>query len=132
MIQITSISYPAISEKVFEKMLQGIAGRKRITTFYSDLSLAEVTDGWKGVLDTNRRVVKEWRDNKEYIAEYLISLAYKSYDFYNRENDILGLDSQEYAEKYWDLYEKTKDELYSYYDKNHMSEHAHFVWEYLD
>lgn len=114
--KISPLIYGAKEEKVFEA-IAGENGYERITTFFSDLSIAE----WYGnesVKDTYNRVVKEWLSNVKYFTEFVLSLNWKSWEWYERE----GEDS-ELGKLYSDLYykadalalEKYKDKDAEYY-----------------
>ena len=78
--------YARVCELIFEKNMETIKGGERLTTFYSDLSIAELF-GHDAVLDTCKRVLKEWMSNEKYIAELSLSINWKSWEHYSRGNE---------------------------------------------
>ena len=59
------------------------------TTFYQDLTIAEVISGGEGVRDTYRRVCQEWRGNVEYYTEFVLCLNAKIWQHY-KDNEPLA------------------------------------------
>lgn len=69
--------YAAHEEKIFERFYE----RERLTTFYSDLSIAE----WYGrdsIKDTFKRVVKYWKGDVKMFTEFVICLNMKIWEHY--------------------------------------------------
>lgn len=99
--------YAATCERKFEMALSDCGNYKRKTTFYSDLSIAEWY-GAKDVIDTYRRVMKEWLDNIEYITEFVLCLNWKCWEHHGKNNMTM---SQMYSE----LYYKSVDKALEHY-----------------
>lgn len=99
--------YAATCEANFDANLEVVSDYRRKTTFFSDLSIAEFY-GTKEVIDTYRRVMKEWLKNIEYITEFVICLNYKSWEWhYKKRKDMM--------EFYASLYEKAANAVVEHY-----------------
>ena len=101
--------YAAVNEKMFEDYLASVGDYKRKTTFYSDLSIAELMEGEKGVTDTYKRVLKSWLKSIEYITEFCMCLNIKSWQMYEEKKPKL-------SKLYADLFYKCKDAIYEHYE----------------
>lgn len=105
-----------LSESYFEQVM-GDSGYKRLTTFSSDLTIAEVMEGANGIETTFKRVVKEWKDDVKYFTEFVMALNIKSWECFNMEKTEL---SELYSDLYYKAQEialdnfKGKDLLYYY------------------
>lgn len=115
--------YAATSEKCMEMNLAEISGRERKTTFMSDLSIGEWAGGWHGVFETTENAVRSWRDNVEYMAEFVLCLNWKSWEHHGRGN-------ANWSRFYTLLFEGVRDLMYDYYEGN--DEKTSYLWEYLD
>jgi hypothetical protein len=113
--------YGAINEKHFEAIAANV-GKKRETTFFSDLSIAEWY-GQKSVKDTYNNVMKSWIGDVKYIAEFCLCLAWKSYQHNEAGND-------EMCKLYWGLFTKCQDAIYKHYEGN--SEATSYIFHTLD
>ena len=111
--------YAASEEKNFE-MQASETGYTRISTFYSDLSIAEVY-GEKSIRDTYNNVVKSWLKNCKMFTEFVMSLNWKCWCWYYRGNSEL---SKLYAE----LFEQARDKGYEKYKGEDLS----YFWSTLD
>lgn len=103
-------------------------GYESFTTFYSDLTIAEVVEGTKGVKETHQNVMKSWLDDIKYITEYCMALNIKSWEMKEHEDkgrSINGYNASELGKLYADLYYKCKDEIYKHY-KGNQSALAYF------
>lgn len=116
-------AYAAACERGMEVNLDAIKGCKRRTTFTADLSIGEWCDGWRGVFDTVRRAMTEWRDNVEYMSEFVLCVNWKSWEHFGRENHM-------WAKFYGLLYEGVRDLMYDYYEGD--DEKTSYMWRYLD
>ena len=116
-------AYAAISEKCMERQLEELTGRKRKTTFMSDLSVGEWCESWRGVFDTTRRAMIEWRDNVEYMAEFVLCVNWKSLEHHANEHP-------NWSKFYALLFEGVRDLMYEYYEGD--EEKTSYFWEYLD
>lgn len=70
------------------------------TTFYDDFTIAD-RFGVKAIKDTYNRAFNEWKDNVEYITEFVMVLNHKMWHHYQS--------NQEIAKVYYELYEKAND-----------------------
>lgn len=113
--------YAAKNEAMFEANLANV-GKKRMTTFYSDLSIAEFY-GIKSINETFNNVMKNWIGSVEYIAEFILCLNWKSWQHYDSGNYSL-------SECYSKLFEKARDKVYRHYAKN--KEASSYLYDYLD
>ena len=103
-LSMNPLMYGMVEENRFNAQAAD-SGYKRISTFYSDLSIAE----WyalKGiepnaVQDTYDRVCESWLSDYKMFTEFVLCLNWKSWEFYG-ENDTLG-------ELYAELYYKASD-----------------------
>lgn len=75
-----------LSESYFEQVM-GDSGYKRITTFSSDLTIAEVMEGANGIENTFKRVVKEWKDDVKYFTEFVMALNIKSWECFDMKKN---------------------------------------------
>lgn len=81
--------YAANCEAVFEQFLLSV-GKERKTTFFSDLSIAECY-GAPAVMDTYRNVMKSWKDDINYMCEWVISLNQKIWQHYGSNQELAEL-----------------------------------------
>ena len=114
--------YAAYCEKMFERNLEEIKQGERKTTFYKDLSLAEVFDS-ESVIDTIQRALKEYIYDEQYIAEMALSVNWKSWEHKARGNEG-------WCKLYADLYYKIDDIIYDAYADD--EEKTDYYWHYMD
>lgn len=62
-------------------------GYKTFTTFYGDLTIAEM-DGPDGVRETYARVNKEWRHDYRYYTEFVLALNHKIWEHYKTNEPL--------------------------------------------
>ena len=93
-------------------------GYTTFTTFYSDLTIAELVSGIKGVKDTFKSVVKSWLSDYKYFTEFVMALNHKSWE-HSETNPLL-------AQTYADLYYKAEDEFYKKYADNDEAKSYYF------
>lgn len=103
------ITFAAMKEAAWEQMEREVHGYKRKTTFYSDLTIADIF-GVDAVQDTYDRVVKEWIDNIEYITEFCMCVNHKSWE--HAEDDV------ELSQLYSNLYYDLRSKVYEHYEGN--------------
>jgi len=115
--------YAATCEHCMERQLEDLKGCKRQTTFTADLSIGEWTSGWSGVFDTLRRCMVEWRDNVEFMSEFVLCVNWKAWEHHARKN-------ANWAKFYSLLYEGVRDLMYDYYEGD--DEKTSYLWSYLD
>lgn len=75
-------------EQMFEMFLNDV-GKERKTTFYADLSIAEVY-GVKSVKDTYRQVMRSWGKDLEFMCEWVVALNQKIWQHYDTQNESLA------------------------------------------
>lgn len=108
--------YSASSEKWWKNNIENLTSYKPITTFYSDLSIAECF-GHKAIKDTYKKVLKSWGKNIQYITEFVMCLNYKIWQLKDLDDETallyedLWWESKSYVEKHF------KGEELSYYYK---------------
>ena len=76
-----------MSEKYFEGMMSQ-NGYKRLTSFSSDLTIAELMEGEKGVKETFNRVVKDWKGFVKYFTEFVMALNIKGWEHYEKGKEM--------------------------------------------
>lgn len=117
-----AFQYAAVCERIFEKRLEGLTGRERISTFYADLSIAECF-GLEGVLDTCKNVCRYWKDDVEMFSEFVLCVNWKAWEHAERNNDNWA---QVYSELYYAI-----DELACEYYANDK-EKSEYYFQYID
>lgn len=89
------------------------------TTFYSDLTIAELMSGKKGIKDTIKNVMENWINNIEYITEFCMAVNWKSWEMYDRLEQTQDEAKKKYftdlGKFYSDQYYKVYDKIYSHY-----------------
>ena len=105
--------YAACEERCFERQASE-CGYQRITTFYSDLSIAEWVSDIAGVQDTYNRVVNEWLSDYKYFTEFVLALNWKAWAWCLQG----GRGYVELSDLYSKLYEQARDKFYEHYKDN--------------
>lgn len=82
---ISLFKYSAIRQEAFRRQMDEF-GYTVITTFYGDLSIAELF-GADAVRDTYRRVCRDWLDNVKYFTEFVMCLNHKIWEHYDESSD---------------------------------------------
>lgn len=108
----------AAKQAVFENIINGY-GKKRHTSFYCDFSIADEY-GEKEIVDTLKRAKKEWKNNVQYMAELVVVLNHKIWEYY-QTNENLGR-----------LYDKLWRETDAYCRKHFKGEDLSFYFNYID
>ena len=80
--------------------IEALTGYKPMTTFYEDFSIADAF-GVSAIKDTYKSSFNNWKDNYEYITEFIIVLNWKIWEHYEK-NDA-------YAELYNELWRKADE-----------------------
>lgn len=119
------LQYAAANEKCFENILAE-TNKERMTTFFSDLSIAEWCEKNTGernaVRDTYKRVCKEWIKNYKFFVEFIVSLNHKCWMWYGADENLSKL--------YGDLYYEARDVFYEHYEGN--EEACRYMFEMTD
>ena len=118
---VNMFQYAATSERCMERNLSE-CGKKRKTTFMSDLSTGEWF-GFNGVLDTVKNAVSSWKDDEEYMAEFVLCCNWKAWEHNARKNT-------QWVRAYSFLYDNIRDLMYDYYAED--EEKTAYMYEYLD
>ena len=90
--------YAAAEEAKFEAMASE-SGYERITTFFSDLSIAEVY-GINAIRETYENVSNSWIGDYKFFTEFIMSLNWKIWEWYDRDDRV--------ARVYDDLWRKAE------------------------
>lgn len=126
--------YGAICEKNWELNLEELGEYRRITTFYSDLSIGEYVDGVDGVKETYCNVCKYWIGDYKYFTEFIMCLNHKSWAHYkNVDGQRINMKKEDalvLSKLYSDLYYRAKD-LYEEHYKNDKAALRYF-YEVMD
>ena len=78
-------------------------GYKPQTTFWRDFSIAD-RFGPEAVMDTYRRVVREWREDVEYMAELALVLNHKGWAYYRAAEQPGNEELSTLADIYFSMY----------------------------
>ena len=104
--------YSASSEKWWKDNLKYLGnGYKPITTFFSDLSIAECC-GHKAIKDTYKRIINEWGRDIKYITEFVICLNHKIWQLYEIDKST--------AKVYNDLWFQSKEYVFKHFKGNDL------------
>ena len=117
-----AIVYGAQSEYKMECQLMELKGEERKTTFMSDLSIAEWF-GVSSVIDTMHSAIKNWVDDVEYIAEFILCVNWKAWEHDARDN-------RQWALFYSCAYECIVDLIYDYFEGDETK--TNYLWQYFD
>ena len=109
--------YAMNMELCFENFLQSV-GKKRKTTFFSDLSIAECY-GTKAVKSTYRDVMSSWGDNLEFMCEWVICLNQKIWQHYNNNEPL--------ARVYNELWQKADEYCRTHFKGTELSEYYAYI-----
>ena len=110
--------YAAGMELCFESFMESV-GKKRKTTFFSDLSIAECY-GVKAVKDTYKNVMRSWGKDIDFMCEWVICLNQKIWQHYNSKPEL--------AKVYDELWRKADD----YCRKHFKGEELSTYYAYTD
>lgn len=106
------LTYPAIAEAQWKSMLADLSGYTPLTTFFSDLSIAECY-GEKAIRDTYNKVLVEWKHDIKYITEFVLCLNHKIWMLYEVDEPI--------ARVYDELWKKSVEFVYANYEGEDLS-----------
>ena len=116
MIQILNTS--AVRGLQWKAMMREDFGYESFTTFYEDLTIAELTSGAKGVNDTFKNVCKSWLSNYKYFTEFVMCLNHKSWEHADTDPAL--------SATYADLYYKAQDKFYAHYKNDEKAKSYYF------
>lgn len=108
----------ALRQAQWTAMMAQDYGYETFTTFYGDLTIAELVSGIKGVKDTFKSVVKSWLNNYKYFTEFVMALNHKSWEHANSDPLL--------AQTYADLYYQADDLFYKHYENNGEAKSYYF------
>lgn len=97
-------------------------GYECFTTFYSDITIAELMGGKDAIKETIDSVMEEWITNINYITEFCMAFNWKSWEMYERIKKESDKDKKSfysdlcmfYCEQYYDV----RDKILSHYEKD--------------
>ena len=113
-------TFSAVKQKMFTDNLKEMSGYETKTTFFADLSIAEWC-GEESIMDTHKRVVKEWFNNVEMFTEYVMALNHQSWFWHNNGNIEL-------SKLYGDLYYQMRDKVLD----NYKGKDLHYFLDVTD
>lgn len=105
-------------EQMFEMFLNDV-GKKRKTTFYSDLSIAEYY-GEGAVRETYRNVMKHWKSDIDYMCEWVIALNQKIWQHHDTNNIEL-------AKVYDELWRKADNYCQKHFKGDDLSKYYSYI-----
>lgn len=74
-----------------------VFGYETKTTFWQDFEVAEIF-GYDAIKDTYDRALEEWKENTIYLTELVMVLNWKSFYWYNTNEDFSELYAKLYCE----------------------------------
>lgn len=95
-----------------------------VTTLWGDFTLAEIF-GTDAIEDTAERVFDAWKDNIQYITEFVMILNHKCWYYYEHNNASL-------SELYANLYYKYDEKVIKYLDDNGRTDDLNYFFRTLD
>ena len=95
------LQYAGMLQQMFSETLNGCSGYETISTFYADLSIADVY-GIDAVKDTIKRVKDEWFNDYKMFTEFVLALNHKSWEW-NARPEVNGSEEIKkfYIEQYY-------------------------------
>ena len=72
--------YAGMFQQMFNETLKECSGYETISTFYADLSIADVY-GIDAIKDTIKRVKDEWFNDYKMFSEFVLTLNHKSWEW---------------------------------------------------
>ena len=95
------------------------SGYETKTTFYMDFSLCDImpnkADAISAIKDTYKRAFKAWRDNIDYITEFVMVLNHKIWEWYDKDAVIAKVYNDLWQEADAWCMDNLKGEDFSYY-----------------
>lgn len=107
----------AIREMNWKANLSNISEYKPFTTFFSDMTIAELCSGLKGVQDTFNNVVKSWKSDYKYFTEFVLVLNHKIWEHYGKGPGTPNY-NEPMARLYDSLWRKAVDIFFATHGKN--------------
>jgi hypothetical protein len=91
-------------------------GKESKTTFYLDFTIADCCGGVKAIKDTYKRAMASWKNDVEYMAEFVVALNWKIWQHYNNgKHDIAKVYDELWRKAHNYCVTHFKDEDLSYY-----------------
>lgn len=91
--------------------IEEMTGYKPITTFFSDLSIADAF-GLDAIKETYNNVVKHWVGDYKYFTEFVMALNWKIWQHYESRED--------YADLYNELWNKAVDVVHANFNEDEL------------
>ena len=82
------LQYAGGLQQMFSETLKECSGYETISTFYADLSIADVC-GLDSIKDTIKRIKDEWFDDYKMFSEFVLALNHKSWEW-NARPEVNG------------------------------------------
>ena len=86
--KVNLLEYAQREQLGFSRGILEMCGYKTFTTFWADLTIAEVY-GEQAVRETFERVTQDWGQNYKYYTEFVLCLNHKIWRYY-KENETLA------------------------------------------
>ena len=93
--------------------IEELTGYKPMTTFYTDLSIADKF-GIDAIKDTYKRVKDAWGKDYKYFTEFVMALNWKMWEHNDKGN-------YEYSKAYQDLWEDAENYVYDNFTEDELS-----------
>lgn len=111
--------HAAAQEAGFEGYLNE-CGQQRITTFYSDMTIAELSGGCKAVQESYNRIKKSWLSNYKYWTEFTMVLNLKIWQHNERDMELARLYDKLWKEAdglFYKTYKNNNEALDHYFER---------------
>ena len=105
-------------EKAFENFLRD-CGKERKTTFFADLTIAELMGGSKAVKETYNRVIRAGGSDVEYMSEFVICLNQKIWQHHKNDRNL--------ALVYNDLWMACDDYCYKHFKGKDLEYYIRYI-----
>lgn len=113
------LQYAYAEQEGFSKAIREMCGYETFTTFWADLTIAEVY-GEEAVRETFERVTRDWGQNYKYYTEFVLCLNHKIWRYYEKNETL--------ARVYDTLWRKGDD----YARDNYSGEAMDYYWQVTD
>lgn len=120
-------------ELAISNVIKDNSGYETFTTFGSDIAIALICEGIKGLRETHARVCKEWLSNYKYFTEYILIMNHMGWLHYQFSHDTKNFPDEgfrkrehKWAQACFELYEDADRKFLERYEGNEEALAHHF------
>ncbi len=120
-------------EKAISEVIKNLSGYETFTTFGSDIAIALICEGTKGLRDTHARICKEWLGDYKYFTEYILIMNHMGWLHWQLSNDKKQFPDANFRQQEYDwskvcfeLHEDADKKFREYYAGNQVALKYHF------